>query len=132
MRKCFLLSIIAMVLVLIIPLSAGNLTTKGRAWLDANGGAAAVDVSGVWYSKAWGKVVLHQAPGSRELTGRGDVGTISGVVVGEQVLLLFSQRDKVLYSAKLMLEDETTLSGSYAKGIMNEKSKSKSMHLTKQ
>lgn len=133
MKKLLLLfSISAIMVILTIPLSAGNLTTKGRAWLDAQGENAAADVSGVWYSKGWGTIVLHQAPGSRELTGKDDGLEVSGVVVGKQVRLLFSQRDKVVYSAELTLDADGSLSGEYAKGLMREKTKVRSMRLTKQ
>jgi hypothetical protein len=130
-KLLFLFSISAVMVALTMPLSAGNLTTKGRAWLDAQGNSAAADVSGVWYSKGWGTVVLHQAPGSRELTGKDDGLDVSGVVVGNEVRLLFSQRDKVLYSAELTLAADGSLSGEYAKGLMRENTKGRAMRLTK-
>lgn len=133
MKKFLLLfSISAILVTFTIPLSAGNLTTKGRAWLEAQGENAATDVSGVWYSKGWGTIVLHQAPGSRELTGKDGGLEVTGVVVGTQVRMLFSQRDKVLYSAELTLAADGSLSGDYAKGLMSEKTKVRSMRLTKQ
>ncbi len=131
-KSLLLLSISAITVILTIPLSAGNLTTKGRAWLDAQGQNAAADVSGVWYSKGWGTIVLHQAPGSRELTGKDGGLEVSGVVVGRQVRLLFSQRDKVVYSAELTLDADGALSGEYAKGLMRDNTKVRSMRLTKQ
>jgi len=131
-KLLLLLSISAMLGALTLPLGAGNLTTKGRAWLDAQGDNAAADISGAWYSKGWGTIVLHQAPNSRELTGKDDGLEVSGVVVGKQVRLLFSQRDKVVYSAELTLDANGALSGAYAKGLMREKTKVHTMRLIKQ
>jgi len=133
MRKSlFLLLPVGMVLILAVGLSARNLETKGKAWLDAHSEAAAINVNGDWHAKEWGKIVLNQAQGSRELTGRGDGWDITGVVSGKQVVLLFSHHGGVAYSAQLTSEGETSLNGSYSRGFMGEKTKGKSMRLTKQ
>jgi hypothetical protein len=132
MRKClFLLLPVGMVLILAVSLSADNLKTKGKAWLDAHSEAAAIDVNGVWYAREWGKIVLNQAQGSRDLTGSGDGWDITGVVSGKQVFLLFSHHGGVVYSAELTSEAENSLNGSYSRGFMSDKTKGKSMHLTK-
>jgi hypothetical protein len=128
----FLLLAVSVVLMLAVGLSAKNLDTKGKVWLDAHSEAAAINVNGDWHAKEWGKVVLNQAQGSRDLTGRGDGWDITGVVSGNQVFLLFSSRGTVVYSAELTSESETSLNGSYTKGFMSEKTKGKPMHLTKQ
>ena len=131
-KGLFLLLAVSVVLMLAVGLSAKNLDTKGKAWLDAHSEAAAINVNGNWHAKEWGKVVLNQAQGSRDLTGRGDGWDITGVVSGKQVFLLFSNRGTVVYSAELTSESDTSLNGSYSKGFMSEKTKGKSMHLTKQ
>ncbi len=131
-RSLFLLLAIGVVLILAVGLSAKNLDTKGKAWLDAHSEAAAINVNGDWHAKEWGKIVLNQAQGSRDVTGRGDGWDITGVVSGKQVFLLFSNRRTVGYSAELNSESDTSLNGSYSKGFMSEKTKGKSMHLTKQ
>ena len=131
-KSPFLLLAVSVVLMLVVGLSAKNLDTKGKAWLDAHSEAAAINVNGNWHAKEWGKVVLNQAQGSRDLTGRGDGWDITGVVSGKQVFLLFSNQGTVVYSAELTSESETSLNGSYSKGFMSEKTKGKSMHLTKQ
>jgi hypothetical protein len=131
-KGLFLLLAVSVVLLLAVGLSARNLDTKGKAWLDAHSEAAAINVNGNWHAKEWGKIVLNQAEGSRDLTGRGDGWDITGVVSGKQVFLLFSSRGTVVYSAELTLESDNSLDGSYTKGFMREKTKGKTMHLTKQ
>jgi len=37
-----------------VGLSAGNLDTRGKAWLNARSEAAAVNVNGEWHAKEWG------------------------------------------------------------------------------
>ncbi len=133
MRRCFFLLLpVGMVLILTVGLSARNLETKGKAWLDAHSEAAAINVDGVWHAKEWGKIVLNQAQGSRDLTGHGDGWDISGVVSGKQVFLIFSHHGGVEYSAELTSEGENNLNGSYSRGFMGDKTKGKSMRLTKQ
>jgi hypothetical protein len=133
-RSLFLVSAVGVVLMLAVGLSARDrdLSTKGKAWLDAHNEPATINVNGDWQAKSWGKVVLNQAQGSRDLAGRSGDWDISGVVSGKQVFLLFSYQDKVNYSAELTSESETSLNGSYSKGFMSEKTKGRSMHLTKQ
>lgn len=133
MKKCvFLLLLVVMVLSLAVGLSARNLDTKGKAWLDAHSEAAAIDVNGNWYTKEWGKIVLNQAQGGRDLTGTGDGWAITGAVSGKQVFLLFSSRGRVEYSAVLTSEGENSLNGSYSKGFMRDNAKGRPMNLTKQ
>jgi hypothetical protein len=133
-KSLFLLLAVGVVLMLAVGLSAKDrdLGTKGKAWLDAHNEPAAINVNGDWQAKSWGKVVLNQAQGSRDLAGKSGDWDISGVVSGKQVFLLFSYQDKVNYSAELTSESETSLNGSYSKGFMSEKTKGRSMHLTKQ
>jgi len=130
MKKCLsLLSLVGTILMLVIGLSAGNLDTKGKAWLAAHSEAAAVNVSGDWRAKEWGTIVLQQAEGSRDVTGHGDGWDITGVVSGKQVFLLFSHHGGVAYSAVLTSEGEKSLNGSYSKGFMDAKAKGKPMQM---
>jgi hypothetical protein len=122
----------SIVLLFVVTLSAGDLKTKGKDWLSPHSEVAAINVNGHWHEKAWGKVVLNQAEGSRDVTGDGDGWDITGVVSGKQVFLLFSHHDRVNYSAQLTSEADGSLNGSYSRGFMNEKSKTRPMHLTKQ
>ena len=133
MKKHFSLLLAAgVVLIFAVGVHAGDLKTKGKAWLDPHNEPATINVNGKWYEKAWGKVVLNQAEGSRDVTGSGDGWDITGVVSGKQVFLLFSNHERVNYSAELTLEADGSLNGSYARGFMKEKSKGRSMHLAKQ
>jgi hypothetical protein len=133
MKKCFSLVLpFALVLIAAVGLSAGDLDTKGKAWLDVHSEAPAVNVNGNWHAKEWGKIVLIQAPGSKDVTGDGDGWDITGVVSGKQVFLLFSHKGKVNYSAELTSQADNSLNGSYARGFMSDKTKGKSMLMIKQ
>ena len=133
MKKYFslVLPVALLVLVLAASLSAGDLETKGKAWLDSRSEAASINVKGSWHEREWGTVTLIQAPGSKDVTGDGDGWDITGVVSGKQVFLLFSHKGKVTYSAKLTSENDGSLNGSYTRGFLGNKSKLRPMHLTK-
>jgi hypothetical protein len=131
-KKClFLLSLVGTILILVVGLSAGNLDTKGKAWLTAHSEAAAINVNGDWRAKEWGTIVLKQADGSRDVTGYGDGWDITGIVSGKQVFLLFSHHGGVAYSAVLTSEGDKNLNGSYSKGFMDEKAKGRPMEMEK-
>jgi hypothetical protein len=133
MSKHFpLLLLVGMVSVLAVNLNAKDLDTKGKAWLGAHSDAPAVNVNGSWHAKEWGKIVLIQAQGSRDVTGDGDGWDITGVVSGKQVFLLFSHKGKVNYSAELTSQDDNSLKGSYSRDFMSEKTKTKPMLMIKQ
>jgi hypothetical protein len=133
MTKHFpLLLSVCMVFVLAVNLNAKDLDTKGKAWLGAHSDAAAVNVNGSWHAKEWGKIVLIQAQGSRDVTGDGDGWDITGVVSGKQIFLLFSHKGKVNYSAELTSQDDNSLKGSYSRDFMSEKTKTKPMLMIKQ
>jgi hypothetical protein len=133
MKKHFsLLLPVGMVLMLAVGLSAKDLETKGKAWLGTHSEPAAINVNGSWHAKEWGKIVLIQAQGSRDVTGDGDGWDITGVVSGKQVFLLFSHKDKVNYSAELTSQDDNSLKGSYSRNFMDEKTKNKPMLMIKQ
>jgi hypothetical protein len=122
---------VAVVLILSVGLRARDLETRGKAWLDAHSEAAAVNINGNWHEKDWGTVVLLQAEGSRDVTGDGDGWTITGVVSGKQIFLLFSNKGSVAYTAQLTWESDKSLNGSYSKGFMGGKTKTRPMHLIK-
>lgn len=122
---------VAVVLILNVGLSAKDLETKGKAWLDTHSEPAAVNVNGNWHEKDWGTVVLLQTEGSRDVTGDGDGWAITGVVSGKKIFLLFSQKGTVAYTSELTWESDKSLNGSYANGFMGEKTKTRPMHLVK-
>jgi len=122
---------VGLVLLFVVCLSAGDRETKGKAWLASHTEAAAISVNGKWHAKEWGKIHLIQADGSRDVTGDGDGWDITGVVSSNQVFLLFSHHDKVNYSAHLTSQADGTLSGTYSRGFMGDKSKGKPILMTK-
>ena len=105
-RYALLLLTFGIVLAFTTGVSARNLDTKGKVWLGAHNEPATINVNGVWYAKEWGKIILNQAAGGRELTGSGDGWEVTGVVSGGQVFLLFSHHDKIAYSAELTSQGE--------------------------
>jgi hypothetical protein len=133
MKKYFpLLLLVGMIAIVPASLSARDLETKGKAWLDAHSDAAAINVNGNWHAKEWGKVVLIQAQGSRDVTGDGDGWDITGVVSGKKVFLLFTHKGRVNYSAELTSQDDNNLNGSYSRGFIDQNRKHKPMLLIKQ
>jgi hypothetical protein len=122
----------SIILLFVVTLSAGDLETKGKAWLGSHSQAAAINVNGRWHEKAWGEVFLKQAEGSPDVTGDGDGWDITGVVSGKQIFLLFSHHGKVNYSAQLTSKDDGSLDWTYSRGFMNDKSKTRPMHLIKE
>ncbi|MCL4488924.1 MAG: hypothetical protein M1570_12440 [Chloroflexi bacterium] len=130
-RRFNCLCAIAMVLAWSSTLFAQHVDREGKAWLSRNSDAATVNVDGAWQGKDWGRVVLTQAQGSRDVTGKGDGWIITGVVSGSKTFLLFSDKGRVNYSAELTLQSGGTLVGSYARGLMDAKSKTKPMTLAK-
>jgi hypothetical protein len=48
-KRLFLLLAVSVVLMLAVGLSAKNVNTKGKAWLDAHSEAAAINVNGDWH-----------------------------------------------------------------------------------
>jgi hypothetical protein len=121
-KRLFLLLPVGLVIILTVALSAQDIETKGKAWVDAHSESPAPDVSGVWYAREWGKIVVNQSRHSRDLAGKGDGWEFTGVGGGKQVFFLFSSRGKIMYSAELTSEGENRLNGSYAKGFMDDRS----------
>ena len=108
-----------------------NQAQEGRAWLDANKEAAAVNVTGLWKSNEWGRISLNQREGGRRIIGSGDGWDISGVVSGNDVYLVFFHKEKIAFSAKLTAESPGLLTGAYASGLLSSNSKTKPMRLSK-
>jgi hypothetical protein len=104
---------------------------EGKEWLDTFTEPAAMNVTGLWSTKQWGRISLSQHEGSRKILGGGDGWEISGVVSGNTVCLLFTHKGKVAFSAKLTAEGPTLLSGVYAKGMLSPTSDTTPIQLQK-
>ncbi|MGA2739288.1 MAG: hypothetical protein ABSG65_17845 [Bryobacteraceae bacterium] len=102
---------------------------KGREWLDSKTDPAEINVNGTWYGGVWGRVILKQAEGSREVTGTGDEWDILGIVSGRNLYLLFSHKGHIAYSAELSQDGPNALAGRYADGLLTGRSKTRLMHL---
>ncbi len=113
------------------PLFGQKVDREGRIWLDAKQGAPEVNVNGTWTSKAWGRVILNQKEGSRDIVGTGDGWDVLGAVSGNKVYLLFSTRGRIMYSAELTADSPDTLNGGYCRGLLFPGSKTKHMHLAR-
>jgi hypothetical protein len=133
--KRYLFCIVAIVasFVLCAPsemLANGN-TNEGKSWLAAHSDPAEINVEGSWDSEQWGKMLLYQAKSAREVTGTGDNWEIEGVVSGKKVFLVFLTKGELAYTAEVALNEAGTLTGSYAKGILQSGSRNKAMALHK-
>jgi len=130
MRKtvCFMAML---TLAFVSVLFAQKVDKEGKAWLTQNTAPAEVNVNGIWQSPEWGEINLIQAQGSNEVTGDGDGWKIDGLVSGKKVFLLFSDKGRVNYSAVLTAESDSRLVGGYARALIEEKTKTKNMLLTK-
>lgn len=122
---------VVLVFLLVITLNAAKVDKQGKTWLSAHSDPPTINVNGFWHDQAWGTIVLNQAEGKAEVTGRGDNWDVTGVVSGNQVYLLFSSRGNIAYSAVLTAVNDTTLDGKYDSGLMKENKKGRAMHMTK-
>jgi hypothetical protein len=104
---------------------------RGKVWLEGRKEPAEINVDGAWYGGVWGRVILKQAEGSREVTGTGDEWDILGVVSGKNVYLLFSHKGRIAYSAELSQDGPNALTGRYADGLLRDRSKTRLMHLSR-
>jgi hypothetical protein len=104
---------------------------QAKAWLDANKEPAAINVTGIWLGAEWGRVPLTQREGGRRIIGSGDGWDISGVVSGSTVYLLFSDKGKVAFSARLTAEGNSVLNGTYTTGLLSSGSRTRAIRLTK-
>ncbi len=113
-------------------LAAQKLDTAGKAWLAAYSEPSTLNLDGSWQSAKWGTFALHQAQGSRDVTGSGDEWDVTGVVSGDQAYLLFSHKNDVAYAAQLSPDGPTALAGHYAEGIPSSPKKyTRLMHLSR-
>ena len=105
----------------------------GENWLASKTGTPSINIDGTWLSNDWGMIMMkfRQCDGCREISGATTDGyTITGVVTGEKVSLLFLYNNKIICSAVLTKQSETELSGSYASGkLINENSKNTPLRL---
>jgi|ERR1017187_8631606 hypothetical protein len=113
------------------PLFGQRVGGEGKLWLDANRNPVEVNVNGTWVSKDWGKIILSQNEGAREIIGKGDGWNVLGVVSGNKVYLIFAQKDRVAYSAELTAESPNTLNGGYCRGLLFPGAKTKRMFMTR-
>jgi len=130
MDRWRMLALPAMLLMAVV-VFAQKVEKEGKAWLAQYNEAAAINVNGSWNAGDWGKIVLTQAEGSREVTGSGDGWKIDGVVSGKKIYLLFSHKGRVNYCAELTAESADLLTGEYSNGMMRPKAKLRPMALKK-
>ena len=91
---------------------------EAKSWLATHSAPAEINVCGVWDSDVWGKMILHQEKGARDVTGTADNWEIEGVVSGKNVFLAFIDKGYLIYTAEAALNEDGKLAGNYAKGIM--------------
>jgi hypothetical protein len=112
------LTIAATLLLLCISFPTSLTAIKGevecKAWLDAQKDPAGINVNGTWDSDEWGAFHLLQTEGSREVSGNGGGYSITGVVSGKRLFMLFSSRRAVDYCAILSPNGENSLIGTYS------------------
>src|SRR5262249_31109152 len=115
-------------------LFAQRVEKEGAEWLAKYSEPAGANVSGRYAEPSFDQITLEQAQGSREVKGAGDNWSISGVVSGNKVYLLFYNsfgKRIVYYCAELDIESDTKLTGRYSNGIMKPKSKTRPLKMTK-
>ncbi len=104
---------------------------EAKSWLAAYTDPAEINVDGDWDSEVWRTVLLNQAQGAREVTGTGDNWEIEGVVSGKKVYLVFLSKGELAYTAEIAPGEAGTLTGTYAKGILQSGSKNRLLVLRK-
>ncbi len=102
-----------------------------KAWLALHSDPAEINVDGLWDSNEWGKVLFHQAKGSREVTGTADNWEVQGVVSHKSVYIAFSYQGTLTYTAEVTLNDLEALTGSYSKGILQPGSEKTGLTMTR-
>jgi hypothetical protein len=103
---------------------------EGKLWLEGKADPAEISVNGIWMGETWGSVTLFQAPGSRDVTGKGDAWDVRGVVSGKKLFLLFSDKGKIEYSAELSGQGAGSLDGRYVEGLLSDRQTGRSIHLS--
>jgi hypothetical protein len=115
---CFVAIVAGLVLWAPSGMLAEEKPNEAKLWLAAQSDPAEINVDGAWDSEEWRTVLLHQAKGTREVTGTSDNWEIEGVVSGKKVYLVFFSKGQTAYTAEAALSEAGTLTGSYAKGIL--------------
>jgi hypothetical protein len=119
-KHLFCLIAIVAGLVLCAPsgILAKNKTNEAQSWLAKHPAPAEINVGGVWDSDVWGKMILHQEKGAREVTGTADNWEIEGVVSSKNIFLAFIDKGYLIYTAEAALNEDGKLIGNYSKGIL--------------
>ncbi|HEY1208937.1 MAG TPA: hypothetical protein VGE85_06195 [Terracidiphilus sp.] len=115
---CFVAIVAGLVICAPSGMLAKDKPSEAKKWLAAYSDPAEINVDGVWNSSVWGKMILHQEKGAREVTGTADNWEIEGVVSGKKVFLAFIDKGYLIYTAEAALNEDGTLIGNYAKGIL--------------
>jgi len=97
-------------------LTAGTLDQQGKEWLDAQKNPAALNVNGDWDSE-FGNLHLSQTSGNRDVNGISGGYTITGVVSGKSLFLLFSMGGSVEYCATLNYDSDSGMIGTYSNRV---------------
>jgi uncharacterized protein YciI len=114
------------------PIEMTRVPTASQQLAAVNSASSGLNVDGNWYSPAWGKMKLTQAAGHPEVVGKGDEYDIDGVVSETGLVLHFTYKGKLEYSAQLTPQGSDTLSGQYARGEMRSNSKTRPIQITRQ
>lgn len=93
---------------------------------------AGLNIEGTWQAPHWGELRFLQAPGEREVIGKGGGYDIDGVVNETRVVLHLTSAGELQYSAELIpAGNDNTLSGQYASGQMRANSKLKPIEMSR-
>jgi hypothetical protein len=95
-----------------------------------SGPSPGLNIKGTWQAPHWGELRFLQAPGDREVIGKGGGYDIDAVVEETRVILHFTSEGALQYSAELTPKgDGNILSGQYASGQMRANSKLKPIEM---
>jgi len=101
--------------------------SAGDRWLSDQFEAAAMDVSGTWFSTDWGIGSLRQT--GRKVTGKLGGYKVTGVISGRRAYLLIADGDWYYYSAVLEMARPGQLKGRFSRMIPFVKTLSRTMVL---
>ena len=113
-KLAFAATLLLLLISFSISLTAAKVEVEGKAWLDAQKDAPAMNVNGAWESEEWGAFLLTQTEGSRDVTGKGGGYDITGVVSGKRLFMLFSTKHTVDYCATVTANGDNKLTGTYS------------------
>jgi len=116
MRLSILAILFSICIALPAPLTAGTLENQGKEWLDAQKNPSALNVTGDWDSE-FGNLHLSQTNGYRDVSGIGGGYTLTGVVSGKSLFLLFSMGDTVNYCATVHYDSDSGMIGTYSNRV---------------